>query len=188
MFLKQKRKNIFEYIQLNKYWAQYLIIFSLIIIVAFLFPEGKALKYTYQINDVTREPIIAPFTFSIQKSKEKLQSDIDERIKNIPFVFFRDDLKVNEQKEKLEEFFLIARKIIIKNWDMEDSKTLVYERRYHKQYEKAKAEFISDSSSLEISLNNFFYQEFQTLYLQIPFSTDSYLIYELMEHINLLFQ
>ena len=156
MFLKQKRKNIFEYIQLNKYWVQYLIIFSLIIIVAFLFPEGKALKYTYQINDVTREPIIAPFTFSIQKSKEKLQSDIDERIKNIPFVFFRDDLKVNEQKEKLEEFFLIARKIIIKNWDMEDSKTLVYERRYHKQYEKAKAEFISDSSSLEISLNNFF--------------------------------
>ena len=156
MFLKQKRKNIFEYIQLNKYWAQYLIIFSLIIIVAFLFPEGKVLKYTYQINDVTREPIIAPFTFSIQKSKEKLQSDIDERIKNIPFVFFRDDLKVNEQKEKLEEFFLIARKIIIKNWDMEDSKTLVYERRYHKQYEKAKAEFISDSSSLEISLNNFF--------------------------------
>ena len=156
MFLKQKRKNIFEYIQLNKYWAQYLIIFSLIIIVAFLFPEGKVLKYTYQINDVTREPIIAPFTFSIQKSKEKLQSDIDERIKNIPFVFFRDDLKVNEQKEKLEEFFLIARKIIIKNWDMEDSKTLVYERRYHKQYEKAKAEFISDSSSLEISLNDFF--------------------------------
>ena len=156
MFLKQKRKNIFEYIQLNTYWAQYLIIFSLIIIVAFLFPEGKALKYTYQINDVTREPIIAPFTFSIQKSKEKLQSDIDERIKNIPFVFFRDDLKVNEQKEKLEEFFLIARKIIVKSWDMEDSKTLVYERRYHKQYEKAKAEFISDSSSLEISLNNFF--------------------------------
>ena len=156
MFLKQKRKNIFEYIQLNKYWAQYLIIFSLIIIVAFLFPEGKALKYTYQINDVTREPIIAPFTFSIQKSKEKLQSDIDERIKNIPFVFFREDPKVNEQKEKLEEFFLIARKIIIKNWDMEDSKTLVYERRYHKQYEKAKAEFISDSSVLAISLNNFF--------------------------------
>ena len=156
MFLKQKRKFFIEYIQLNKYWVQYLIIFSLIIIVAFLFPEGKALKYTYQINDVTREPIIAPFTFSIQKSKEKLQSDIDERIKNIPFVFFRDDLKVNEQKEKLEEFFLIARKIIIKNWDMEDSKTLVYERRYHKQYEKAKAEFISDSSSLEISLNDFF--------------------------------
>jgi len=156
MFLKQKRKNIFEYIQLNTYWAQYLIIFSLIIIVAFLFPEGKALKYTYQINDVTREPIIAPFTFSIQKSKEKLQSDIEERIKNIPFVFFRDDLKVNEQKEKLEEFFLIARKIIVKNWEMEDSKTLVYERRYHKQYEKAKAEFISDSSSLEISLNDFF--------------------------------
>ena len=68
MFLKQKRKTIFEYIQINNYWPQYLIISLLIIIVAFLFPEGKALKYTYQINDVTREPIIAPFTFSIQRS------------------------------------------------------------------------------------------------------------------------
>lgn len=155
MFLKQKRKTISEYIQLNNYWPQYLIIFLLIIIVAFLFPEGKALKYTYQINDVTREPIIAPFTFSIQKSKEKLQSDIDERIKNIPFVFFRDDVKVNEQKEKIEEFFNLAKTIIAKNWDMEESKTLVYERRYHKQYEKAKAEFTSDSSSLELYLTNF---------------------------------
>ena len=76
-------------------------------------------------------------------------------IKNIPFVFFRDDAKVNEQKEKLEEFFNLAKTIIAKNWDMEESKTLVYERRYHKQYEKAKAEFISDSSSLELYLINF---------------------------------
>ena len=38
---------------------------------------------------------------------------------------------------------------------MEESKTLVYERRYHKQYEKARAEFISDSSSLELYLINF---------------------------------
>jgi hypothetical protein len=34
-----------------------------------LFPHGKALKYSYQVNDITREPIIAPFTFSILKTE-----------------------------------------------------------------------------------------------------------------------
>ena len=47
------------------------IIFSLVILISLLFPGGEALKYSYKINDVTREPIIAPFTFSIQKTKEK---------------------------------------------------------------------------------------------------------------------
>ena len=83
MILKQKRKSISEYLRINEYWAQYLIILSLIVIGAFLFPEGKALKYSYQINDITREPIIAPFTFSIQKSKEKLNSDIDAQRKRM---------------------------------------------------------------------------------------------------------
>lgn len=156
MILKQKRKSILKYLRINEYWAQYLIILSLIVIGAFLFPEGKALKYSYQINDITREPIIAPFTFSIQKSKEKLNSDIDAQKKRIPYVFYRDDVKVNSQIEKLEEFFLFTKKIIKSNWDMEESKTLVYERRYHKQYEKARTEFVSDSSNLDMYLSDFF--------------------------------
>ena len=65
--LEKILKIFIHYFQLNKYWKQYLIIFSLIIYISILFPIGKALKYSYQLNDITREPIIAPFTFSILK-------------------------------------------------------------------------------------------------------------------------
>ena len=127
-----KKSNI------SKYWIQFLIIFLLTIIVSFLFPEGKALKYSYQLNDITREPIIAPFTFSIQKSKEKLKADVDEKKKLVPYVFNRDDSKVKSKTKDIDEFFSLVEKIIKANWSLEDSKNLVYERRYHKQYEKAR--------------------------------------------------
>ena len=32
------------------------IIFSLVTLISLLFPGGEALKYSYKINDVTREP------------------------------------------------------------------------------------------------------------------------------------
>ena len=107
------------------------------------------------MNDITREPIIAPFTFSIQKSKEKLKADIDEKKKLVPYVFNRDDSKVKSKTKDIDEFFSLVEKIIKANWSLEDSKNLVYERRYHKQYEKARSQFISDSSALSIYLDTF---------------------------------
>ena len=38
---------------------------------------------------------------------------------------------------------------------LDESKKLVYENRYNKQYEKARLEYISDSTNLEILSNNF---------------------------------
>ena len=87
----EKFKQIFnKYLLLDKYWIQYSIIFLLIFIIAFLFPKGKTLKYAFQINDVTRNPIIAPFTYPILKSEEKLELDLEEKKKSIPFVFNRN--------------------------------------------------------------------------------------------------
>jgi hypothetical protein len=43
------------------------------------------------------------------------------------------------------------------NWRLDESKRLVYERRYHKQYEKARSEYVSDSTNLSI-LNSEFYR------------------------------
>ena len=46
------------------------IIFALVILISLLFPGGEALKYSYKINDITREPIIAPYTFPILKTEK----------------------------------------------------------------------------------------------------------------------
>ena len=61
----------------------------------------------------------------------------------------------------------MVEKLLKANWSLEDSKNLVYERRYHKQYEKARAQFISDSSALSIYLDDF--------YRKYPFSKENQL-------------
>jgi len=151
----QKPNPLVQYFLLDRYWKQYLIIFSLILVISFLFPSGKALKYSYQVNDITQEPIIAPFTYSILKTETKLQNDLDEKNKSVPFMFNRSDEIVSNQKDALSEFFAMTNELRHAIWRLEESKRLVYERRYHKQYEKARSEFVSDSANLSILTNEF---------------------------------
>ena len=152
----EKFKQIFnKYLLLDKYWIQYSIIFLLIFIIAFLFPKGKTLKYAFQINDVTRNPIIAPFTYPILKSEEKLELDLKEKKKSIPFVFNRNIKRVDDQILAINDFFIDIEKLRSSSNRLEESKRLVYERRYHKQYEKAKSEFITDSTNYSILNSNF---------------------------------
>ncbi|MBH09748.1 MAG: hypothetical protein CMG74_05205 [Candidatus Marinimicrobia bacterium] len=150
MSFKNKINNFFK---LQSYWAQYGIIIVLVSIIAFLFPQGKTLYYTYQLNDIAREPIIAPFTFSILKTEDRLKSDLDEQLKSVPFIFNREDDIVSNQSQKITEFFAMINEIRFANWRLNESKRLVYERRYHKQYNKARSEFVSDSVNLSI-INN----------------------------------
>jgi len=155
---EQKKPNpLVHYLLLDKYWIQYLVIFGLILLISILFPQGKSLKYAYQLNDITRDPIIAPFNFPILKSDERLKADLDERKKSVPYVFSRDDETVTRQSSALNEFFAMVNELRHANWRLDESKRLVYERRYHKQYEKARSEYVSDSTNLSI-LNSEFYQ------------------------------
>ena len=144
-----------RFLQFHIYWPQYGIVLGLILIIAFLFPQGKTLLYSYQLNDIAREPIIAPFTFSILKTQDRLKSDLDEQLKSVPFVFNREDKIVTNQSQKISEFFAMVNEIRYASWRFDESKRLVYERRYHKQYEKARSEFVSDSANLNILTNEF---------------------------------
>ncbi len=164
MAAEQKPNPLVQYFLLDKYWVQYLIIFGMILMISLLFPLGKSLKYSYQLNDITREPIIAPFTFPILKSEERLQADLGEQKKSVPFTFNRNDEIVANQSADLNEFFAMVNELRFASWRLDESRRLVYERRYHKQYEKARSEFVSDSANLTILT-----KEFHRLY---PFTVD----------------
>lgn len=164
MAAEQKSNPLVQYFLLDKYWVQYLIIFGMILMISLLFPLGKSLKYSYQLNDITREPIIAPFTFPILKSEERLQADLGEQKKSVPFTFNRNDEIVANQSADLNEFFAMVNELRFASWRLDESRRLVYERRYHKQYEKARSEFVSDSANLTILT-----KEFHRLY---PFTVD----------------
>ena len=142
-----------KFFSLDKYWRQYSIITLLVIIIAFLFPSGNTLQYSYQLNDITQEPIIAPVTFAIQKSQEQLKIEKDLELKSVPFIFHRRDDVVNLQINRISNFFKIVNDIHIASKRLEESTRLLYERRYHKQYEKARSVFVADSAELDNQLN-----------------------------------
>jgi len=78
------------------------IIFVLVLLISFLFPGGETLQYSYKINDITREPIIAPFTFPILKTFENYEKDKKEEKKSVAYIFNRNQEVVNNQLSLIE--------------------------------------------------------------------------------------
>ena len=98
----QKSVNIFY-----RYWLQVSILAVLVLGGSFFFPGGKSLQLSYKLNDITRKPIIAPFTFPILKTEEKLQDDLSVAINSEPFVFIRKQEIVDNRTDKIYGFFQI---------------------------------------------------------------------------------
>ena len=86
---------------------------------------------------------------------EKLKKDLDERRKSVPSVFIRDERIAKSQSTALSDFFSKVDELRQAEWRLEQSKHLVYERRYHKQYEKAQSELISDSANFDLISKTF---------------------------------
>ena len=133
---------------LNKFWPQVIILSSLVVLASLFFPSGESLKYSYQLNDIPREPIIAPFTFPILKSEEKLKTDLDEALKSEPFVFKRNTEFVQKWTNSLEEFFLLSEDIRQTKDQYLQSKDLIYRYRYDANYETVLADYKADSTKL----------------------------------------
>jgi len=136
--------------QAKAYWKQSLILLSQIILLALLFPFGKSLMYTYQLNDITREPILAPFNFPIVKEQDKLESDLQEALKNVPMVFRRNQTLVEEQIFALNEYFSLSEEIRLSRSQLQESRDLVFRYRYEPQYPEARSEFSADSTTLSM--------------------------------------
>ncbi len=136
-------------------WRQISIIFCLVILISFLFPRGEVLQYSYKLNDITREPIIAPFTFPILKNLNDYEKDKEIEKKSVPFIFNRKKNIVDSQLRGIDDFFKSINDLRSAKYRYNESKQLYYERKYHPTAEKAKSEFRADSTSLNIILNTF---------------------------------
>ena len=150
MLRRQKKKSILESVinQANNYWQQIAMISLLIILLSFLFPRGKTLLYSYQLNDVSKEEIVAPFNFPILKNNVELQSDLDEAIALEPYLFVRSNSAVNNQIEEINTFFDLTKKIQIANLKLIESRNNLYIDRFSKNFNKSRMIVEADSVSL----------------------------------------
>ena len=84
------------------------------------------LQFSYQVDDIAREPIIAPFNYPILKTEEKLQTDLDEALRSEPYLFHRNQDIVKSATEELNEYFLMVKEIRAASIQLEKTKELLY--------------------------------------------------------------
>jgi len=89
----------------TNFWVKIGLLVVLLIATALLFPRSESVEYNYQVNEITNEPIIAPFTFPVLKSDEELQKDRSEAKTEVPFVFSHRASVVDTQLSKVDNFF-----------------------------------------------------------------------------------
>ncbi len=63
------------------------IILILLLSTALFFPKGRIFQFSYQVDQITTEPIIAPFDFDILKTAAELTRDREDRVKAVSYVF-----------------------------------------------------------------------------------------------------
>ena len=141
---KQLRKII------NHYWQQIAILTTVIIFLSFFFPQGKTLLYSYQLNDVAQEEVVAPFNFPILKTSNELQLDLDDALTSEPFLFLRSQNVVITQINVIEAYFDHINSIQLANKKLAKSKDTLYRNRFTEQFDLSRIDVQSDSAALNM--------------------------------------
>ena len=151
----QKIKNFFLQ---NKF--PILIFFGLSFAISLTFPTGFSIRYSYQLNDIANEPIIAPFDFGILKTDQKLSKDLDEARNSVQFSFSRDQDFVNKQITDIDTFFIYLNDIYGAHELFISSQDSLYKYRYEPEFESYQTSFIADSTTY-VTLYSEFVNQYQ---------------------------
>ena len=137
---------------LNHYWRQISILVGVVVLLSFFFPRGKTLLYSYQLNDVAQEEVVAPFNFPILKSDEELDADLEKALKSEPFQFSRSQDVVDGQIAIIGNFIDLVEAIQASHKQLKDSKDTLYRNRFSDQYDAARVAVQSDSAALALQM------------------------------------
>ena len=137
-----------------------LIFFGLSFAISLTFPTGFSIRYSYQLNDIANEPIIAPFDFGILKTEQKLNKDLDEARNSVPFLFSRNQDFVDNQISAIDTFFIYLNDIYTAHDLFISSQDSLYKYRYEPEFEIFQSSFIADSTTY-VTLYSEFLNQYQ---------------------------
>jgi len=135
---------------INHYWRQISILITVTILLSLFFPQGKTLLYSYQLDDVAREEVVAPFNFPILKTSNGLQLDLDDALESEPFLFIRSQNVVIKQINVIESYFDHVNLIQLANKKLAKSKDNLYRNRFTEQFDLSRIDVQSDSAALNV--------------------------------------
>ena len=102
---KNKNKISLLNIQIKKIPVSVLgILLFIILFSTFFFQKNQYRDYQYELNSITHEIVIAPFTFPILKSDEILEEEREAMIVKTPFVFLFNE-NSDDILKKVDSFY-----------------------------------------------------------------------------------
>jgi len=122
-----------------------LIFLGLTIILSLFLPGGRSLEYNYELNDITREEIVAQFNFSILKEDEQLEAEIEEEKRNVPYLFERKQEIVDLQTQEILTFFEVVNNLHSARKKYTEIQAQVFAKRYTDQYVQIRKSAFNDS-------------------------------------------
>ncbi len=137
-----------------------LIFFGLSFAISLTFPTGFSIRYSYQLNDIANEPIIAPFDFGILKTEQKLNKDLDEARNSVAYSFSRNQDFVDNQISFIDTFFIYLNDIYTAHDLFISSQDSLYKYRYEPEFESFQSSFIADSTTY-VTLYSEFLNKYQ---------------------------
>ena len=137
-----------------------LIFFGLSFAISLTFPTGFSIRYSYQLNDIANEPIIAPFDFGILKTEQKLNKDLDEARNSVAYSFSRNQDFVDNQISAIDTFFIYLNDIYTAHDLFISSQDSLYKYRYEPEFESFQSSFIADSTTY-VTLYSEFLNQYQ---------------------------
>ncbi|MFA6618759.1 MAG: HDIG domain-containing metalloprotein [Candidatus Neomarinimicrobiota bacterium] len=148
-------------------------IISLVVIVLFstmAVPKEQTHQYNYNIGDITRMDIIAPDDFDILKPEAAIKKERDEAIKKLAFVFSEDQSVKNQQIERTEVFFQMAKNLEERYTKYKNSQTTLRIERFTTDDLQALNQSVRTDSNAYMAVVNAMQEQFSIHAMESPFT------------------
>jgi membrane-associated HD superfamily phosphohydrolase len=132
-----------------------LILLGSIILISWMFPIGDQFEYRYDLNEITRDPIIAPFNFPVLKSAETLDQEREAARGSVPYLFRRDPQMSTTQLNGVIDLFTRSRRIQRAESRLSQSRQRAYRYRYDERFAEVQRAVERDSTEAVDLRSNF---------------------------------
>ena len=120
-----------------------------VLAISWLYPLGEQFEFRYDLNEITREAVIAPFNFPVLKQADVLEDERKLARQSVPLLFRREAKIAVDQMAGLVELFSKVRGVQQGEIKLEKSRANAFRHRFDDQAEASQQAVTRDSGAVE---------------------------------------
>ncbi|MDD4960878.1 MAG: HDIG domain-containing protein [Candidatus Marinimicrobia bacterium] len=165
----KKRKSMFHKSTEIPFWTLSILIL-VILFSALMAPKKQSYRYNYQMGDITRTDIIAPYDFDVLKPEALIRREQSEALKKVAYVFTLDESVKAEQAERAELFFQMAKTLEQRYYKYQGSLQTRNLERYSAPDLNKLNETVRTDSNAFVAISNAFREQYNITVAESPFT------------------